>query len=68
VYPIFLSDDDVIGRFVEAVNGPVNILATPAAPGRDRLAELGVARISYGAGLHGRVMQHFADLLTAIPR
>ena len=46
----------------------MNILATPAAPPRDRLAELGVARISYGAGLHGRVMSHFAELLAAIPR
>jgi len=68
VYPIFLSDDAVIGRFVEAVDGPVNILAGLGAPDRDRLAELGVARISYGGGLHHRVMSHFADLLAAIPR
>ncbi|HXJ62414.1 MAG TPA: isocitrate lyase/phosphoenolpyruvate mutase family protein [Actinomycetota bacterium] len=68
VYPIFLSDDEVIGRFVESVGGPVNILAGTGAPDRDRLAELGVARISYGAGLHHRVMSHFADLLAAIPR
>jgi 2-methylisocitrate lyase-like PEP mutase family enzyme len=67
VYPIFLSDDDVIARFVEAVGGPVNVLATPAAPPRDRLAEVGVARISYGAGLHQRTMAGFADLLVAIP-
>jgi 2-methylisocitrate lyase-like PEP mutase family enzyme len=68
VYPIFLADDGVIGAFVQAVDGPVNVLATPAAPSRDRLAELGVARISYGAGLHGRMMAHFAELLAQIPR
>jgi 2-methylisocitrate lyase-like PEP mutase family enzyme len=68
VYPIFLADDAVIGRFVEAIDGPVNILATPAAPPNDRLAELGVARISYGSGLHSLTMARFAELLASIAR
>jgi 2-methylisocitrate lyase-like PEP mutase family enzyme len=68
VYPIFLADEGVLARFVEAAGGPVNILATPAAPPNDRLAALGVARISYGSGLHGRTMAHFAELLASIAR
>src|SRR3954469_24702202 len=29
IYPIFLSDHDAIARFVDSVDGPVNVLATP---------------------------------------
>jgi 2-methylisocitrate lyase-like PEP mutase family enzyme len=43
-----LLDEDLIGRLVESVALPVNIIAIPGAPPRQRLAELGVARISYG--------------------
>jgi 2-methylisocitrate lyase-like PEP mutase family enzyme len=63
VYPIFLSDEDAIVAFVGAVEGPVNILALPHAPSPDRLAELGVARISYGSLIHHRSMDDLARLL-----
>lgn len=43
-----LADDGLIGRLVEDVALPVNIIALPNVPPRTRLAELGVARISYG--------------------
>ncbi|MEU0569724.1 isocitrate lyase/phosphoenolpyruvate mutase family protein [Nonomuraea sp. NPDC005983] len=52
VYPIWLSDEGEIGALVEEVGGPVNILFRPGAPLPGRLAELGVARVSYGHGLH----------------
>jgi len=68
VYPIFLGEPGAIAAFVEAVQGPVNILALPSAPSRDELAALGVARISYGSLLHGRTMEHLAGLLADIAR
>lgn len=43
-----LRDDASIGRICEASPLPVNIMFNPDAPTRSRLAELGVARISYG--------------------
>lgn len=43
-----LADEALIGRLVEAVSLPVNIIALPHVPPKKRLAELGVARISYG--------------------
>jgi 2-methylisocitrate lyase-like PEP mutase family enzyme len=67
VYPIFLHERDAIAAFVEAVPGPVNVFAVPIAPSIAELAELGVARISYGSLLHTRSMKQLAELLAAIP-
>jgi 2-methylisocitrate lyase-like PEP mutase family enzyme len=43
-----LASEALIGRLVEAVALPVNIIALPHMPPKAKLAELGVARISYG--------------------
>ncbi|MGB0411519.1 MAG: isocitrate lyase/PEP mutase family protein [Pikeienuella sp.] len=43
-----LVDEALIARLVENGGLPLNILAFPHAPPNARLAELGVARISYG--------------------
>ena len=52
VYPIGLIDGDEIKRFVDEVAGPVNVGYRPGAPSLAELGELGVARVSYGGGLH----------------
>lgn len=43
-----LIDEIMIEKLCKAVALPVNIIALPGAPANARLAELGVARISYG--------------------
>ncbi|NOD93505.1 isocitrate lyase/phosphoenolpyruvate mutase family protein [Ruegeria sp. HKCCD4884] len=43
-----LKDEALIGRLCEATNLPVNIIALPGTPATSKLAELGVARVSYG--------------------
>jgi len=43
-----LLDDVLIGRICEGVTLPVNVMVMDGVPSNDRLAELGVARISYG--------------------
>jgi 2-methylisocitrate lyase-like PEP mutase family enzyme len=68
VYPIFLSGDGVIEAFVREVGGAVNILASPNAPPFARLAEVGVARISYGSMLHHRAMAEVTASLAEIAR
>lgn len=50
VFPIRLADDELIGEFVRRVEGPVNVVAAGAPP-LARLAELGVARISFAGTL-----------------
>jgi 2-methylisocitrate lyase-like PEP mutase family enzyme len=69
VYPIFLFQDDAVGAFVDAVGArPVNVLALPNAPALERLAEMGVARLSYGTLIHQRSMADLATMLAQIPR
>lgn len=52
VFPIMLADDAGVAAYVRGVPGPVNIMATHASPNLKRLAEIGVARITFGSGLH----------------
>ncbi len=68
VFPILLHEPDAISEFVQAVQAPVNILATPTAPPVARLAELGVARVSFGSLIHRRAMEGLAGLLTDVKR
>jgi 2-methylisocitrate lyase-like PEP mutase family enzyme len=49
--------DTLIARLAEASPLPVNIMVMPGVPGRARLAELGVARISHGPGPYRGAMQ-----------
>nr|WP_284739380.1 isocitrate lyase/phosphoenolpyruvate mutase family protein [Rhizobium sp. CG5] len=51
-----LADDDLIGEVCAAVSLPVNIMAMGSTPPIPRLAELGVARISYGPGAYRTAM------------
>jgi 2-methylisocitrate lyase-like PEP mutase family enzyme len=66
VYPIVLSDRDALGTFVSDAGGPVNVLALPQAPSVGELAELGVARVSYGGLLHRRTMEQFTESLRSL--
>jgi 2-methylisocitrate lyase-like PEP mutase family enzyme len=43
-----LQDDAHIGRFCKSVSLPVNVMVMDGVPSNKRLAELGIARISYG--------------------
>lgn len=51
VFPILAKEEADIARLVDELAAPVNVLFIPGVPGLDRLAELGVARISVGGGL-----------------
>jgi 2-methylisocitrate lyase-like PEP mutase family enzyme len=70
IFPIFVTDDREIAALVEGVERPLNVLAVPTAPPPARLAELGVARVSYGSGamrwtleaLRGLTRERLAEL------
>lgn len=55
-YPIGLADAGSIARFVERVDGPVNILLGPGVPSLRRLRTMGVRRVSVGEGLWRRAV------------
>ncbi|MEQ4718343.1 isocitrate lyase/phosphoenolpyruvate mutase family protein [Nonomuraea sp. B19D2] len=66
VYPIGLGDEDEIKALVSELGGPVNILFRPGLPAFERLAELGVARISFGGGLHRAAHVHAQSLIAKV--
>jgi 2-methylisocitrate lyase-like PEP mutase family enzyme len=58
VYPIGTLASEVIADLVKAIDGPVNILSGPSAPSLAEMAQLGVARVSFGSGLMRSALGH----------
>jgi len=56
-----LVNPDFIGRLCKASSLPLNILVWPGVPSTKQLAELGVARISYGGGSYRTTMNAFTE-------
>jgi 2-methylisocitrate lyase-like PEP mutase family enzyme len=68
VFPILLWEPDALESFISNAPGPINVvLQIPPAPSHAELAELGVARISYGGLLHREAMEQFGRLLESLP-
>jgi 2-methylisocitrate lyase-like PEP mutase family enzyme len=57
VYPFAARGRAAIRRLVEETGAPVNIVAVPSGLSRSELAELGVARVSFGGGLAQRALE-----------
>jgi 2-methylisocitrate lyase-like PEP mutase family enzyme len=62
VYPLGLANPSDIERFVGAVDAPVNIAFRPRGPSFGELASLGVARVTFGPGLHLAAKSWLASL------
>jgi 2-methylisocitrate lyase-like PEP mutase family enzyme len=61
VYPIAVRGRDAIRRLVEEIGAPLNVLAMPGGLSLEELGELGVARVSFGAGLMRTAMEAAAQ-------
>lgn len=66
IFPIGVTTEADITALVARIGGPVNILMRPGVPSLTRLAELGVARVSLGGGLHRLVITALAEHLAAL--
>lgn len=66
VYPIALRERDAVRTFVSQAGGPVNLLALPQAGPVAELAELGVARISWGSLLHRESIEQFQQRVSVL--
>lgn len=53
-----VTSEDLIARFVDVLQSPINILAMAGTPPIARLKELGVARVSVGSGMMRSAMGH----------
>lgn len=66
VFPILLWETGALRRFISEVRGPVNVLRLPQAPSVAGLAELGVARVSWGRLLFEGAMARFEEQLASL--
>jgi 2-methylisocitrate lyase-like PEP mutase family enzyme len=66
VFPLVLWETDALRRFISEVGGPVNVLRLPQAPSLAELAELGVARVSWGHLLFLEAMARFEERLGSL--
>ncbi len=58
LFPIGVSDAGTIANLVQAIQGPINIVAGPRTPALPELAQLGVARVSFASGLMRATLAH----------
>jgi 2-methylisocitrate lyase-like PEP mutase family enzyme len=68
VYPIGLWEPLALRAFTAEAGIPVNALAMPRGPSLPELAELGLARVSYGSRLHRELMERFGEVLGSIAK
>ena len=61
-----LAEERLIERFCAACPRPVNIMAAPGVPTAERLASLGVARVSHGPSPYRDAMKVLGDQARAI--
>jgi 2-methylisocitrate lyase-like PEP mutase family enzyme len=66
VYPIALWEPEALRRFTSQVGGAVNVARLPQAPSLAEMAELGVARVSWGPFLFRDAMARFEGQLALL--
>lgn len=66
VYPIGVVEPDAIGALVAGIPGPVNVVYGRGALSLAELADLGVARVSFGPALQRLVYDRFGAALSAL--
>ena len=66
VYPILLWETDALTRFVADHPGPVNAVRVSRSSSIAELAELGVARVSWGGQLAHQATERFSEVLGSL--
>ncbi len=61
VYPI-LAPRAALPQLVSRIDGPVNAMYVPGGPSLAALASFGVARITFGGGLHAQLTRELRDM------
>jgi len=69
VFVLGLSNEDLVKRALDAIDGKISVFSGPSSVPLKRLAELGVSRVSFGPGTLGLTLAHLqkaAAQLTAL--
>lgn len=68
IFVLGLTTEELVAEALERINGKVSVVSKPTSVPLQRLAELGVSRISFGPGTLGLTLAHLqraAEQLTA---
>ncbi|HEY7256399.1 MAG TPA: isocitrate lyase/phosphoenolpyruvate mutase family protein [Solirubrobacterales bacterium] len=66
VYPILLWEREALRSFISRHRGPINAVRIPPGPSLAQLAELGVARVSWGGQLAHRSLEWLGQTLGSL--
>jgi 2-methylisocitrate lyase-like PEP mutase family enzyme len=66
VFPIVLWEADALRRFMSGIGGMVNVVRLPQSPSLDELAEMRVARVSWGVLLYRSALARFEAELASL--
>jgi 2-methylisocitrate lyase-like PEP mutase family enzyme len=66
VFLIGVAEEALVTVLVDRIPGPVNVLYQPGMPSLARLGELGVARVTFGPGLHRATLSLLGGLAEKI--
>ena len=61
VFVPFIRDRETMEAVVAGIDGPVNVLANPAAPSLEDLRDIGIARVSIGGPVSPEIYTHVRD-------
>ncbi|MBF0672401.1 MAG: isocitrate lyase/phosphoenolpyruvate mutase family protein [Salinibacterium sp.] len=68
IFFLGLKDEDMVKRALDEVNGLISVIGKPGGVPLKRLAELGVARVSFGPGTMGLTLAHLQDAAAQLTR
>ena len=68
IYPIGPGDAETLTVLRSRIDLPLNALATPAAAPLDRMAAIGIDRVSFGPFIFRSCLRKFADIADALSR
>src|SRR5690554_4811112 len=68
IFMLGLSDEDKVKRALDEINGKVSVISGPTSVPLQRLAELGISRVSFGPFILGLTLAHLRAAATQLTK
>ena len=66
IFVLRLPTEGLVERAIRDINGPVSVISNPTSVSLKKLAELGIARVSFGPGVLGLILAHLQKAATTL--
>ena len=66
IFVLRLPTEGLVERAIRDINGPVSVISNPTSVSLKKLAELGIARVSFGPGVLGLTLAHLQKAATTL--